>query len=469
VNSQVVLPTYLQGINGGSANMSKTVTWFNIPLDLLTQNGDFIDVAIDIDKGSDVCTWATTLEWSKLVVYGACRQIPLPELFDLGDLGTSESGDCAYNTNSLANGGPANALDYEVAWLGQNVSSELVPNLNNLDEFDDGVEFLLNEHDAWWPCSTVCVNVTVMTGPGYADEPLYLWAWKDGNLDCDFDDILCSAVADDTNVIPDECIIRGEPVIGSRAGYVNNICFTDPGVYDLGRYNGYFRFRLMSMGPDILDWYTAQTEVDYALGETEDYIMTDLQLAVELSSFDAVSENGKVRLTWNTATETDNDHFELNRRLVGGNWQNMGIEVEGAGNASSAHAYSYTDEAVAVGSTYEYQLISVDFSGIRGVTAETEALVIAGAAAVDEFKLYSNFPNPFNPSTTIAFDLKEATNVRLVVFDVLGREIASLVNGYEQAGRHSINFEAGALPSGVYFYRMETPQFTDMKKMMLLK
>jgi len=467
VNSQVVPPTYLQGFGGTSADKSKSVTWFGIPLDLLDDNGLDVDVAIDIDKGSDVCTWATTVEWSKLVVYGTCRQIPEPEFFDLGDLGTNDEGGCTYNTFSLANGGPANALDYEVAWLGLDVSSEVVPNIDDLDEYDDGVEFLLNEYDAWWPCSTVCVNVTVTTGPGYSDEALYLWAWKDGNMDCDFDDTLCAPTVTPTK--PDECIIAGEPVIGSLDGHVNEICFPDPGIYDIGRYDGYFRFRLMSMGPDILDCFTAQYETDYDLGETEDYVMEDIQLAIELMGFSAVSENGKVRLLWNTASETDNDHFELNRRLVGGNWQNIGIEIEGAGNSSSTKAYSYIDEAVIVGNTYEYQLISVDVNGIRAVAAETEASVIAGAAAVDEYKLYANFPNPFNPSTTITFDLMEATNVRLIVFDVLGREIATLVNGYQASGRHMINFEAGALPSGVYFYRMETPHFTDMKKMMLLK
>lgn len=469
VNSTPVVPYNLQGIDGGPANMSKTVTWFNIPAELLDDNGTFVDVAIDIDKYSDVCTWATTLEWSKLVVYGTCRQVPEPEFFDLGDLGANEDGDCSYNTNSLANGGPANALDNEIAWLGLDVSSEVFPNLDNMDEYDDGVEFLLNEYDAWWPCSTVCVNVTVTTGPGYVDEPLYLWAWKDGNLDCDFDDNLCTAAIDDLTTVPDECIIRGEPVIGSRQGYVNNICFTDPGIYDIGRYDGYFRFRLMSMGPEELNCTTAQYETDYVLGETEDYVMRDIQLAVELVGFDAISQNSKVVLSWSTASETDNDHFELNRRQLGGNWQNMGIRVDGAGNSASSNDYSFVDDNVTVNKTYQYQLVAVDIRGVRTVTSEAEALVISGTAVVDEYKLYANFPNPFNPSTTITFDLKDATNVSLVVYDVLGREVTSLLNGYQVAGRHTVNFEAGALPSGVYFYRMETPQFTDMKKMMLLK
>ncbi|TFH52863.1 MAG: T9SS type A sorting domain-containing protein [Candidatus Zixiibacteriota bacterium] len=83
--------------------------------------------------------------------------------------------------------------------------------------------------------------------------------------------------------------------------------------------------------------------------------------------------------------------------------------------------------------------------------------------------MHTNFPNPFNPSTTIGYDLKEAADVRLTVFDLLGRQVATLVNAHQNAGRYSVNFEAGAMPSGVYFYRLETLEFSDMKKMMLLK
>ncbi|NOS84408.1 MAG: T9SS type A sorting domain-containing protein [Ignavibacteria bacterium] len=86
------------------------------------------------------------------------------------------------------------------------------------------------------------------------------------------------------------------------------------------------------------------------------------------------------------------------------------------------------------------------------------------------FTLKQNYPNPFNPSTTIRFELKSNSVVTLKVFDVTGREITKVINGENiQAGIHEVNFDAGKLASGVYFYSLETPDFKDTKKMMLIK
>jgi len=83
--------------------------------------------------------------------------------------------------------------------------------------------------------------------------------------------------------------------------------------------------------------------------------------------------------------------------------------------------------------------------------------------------LHQNSPNPFNPSTTIQFDLKKAQDVTLTVFNLMGQEVAKLVDGEMGVGQHSINFDGSHLASGIYFYRIETPEFTDMKKMVIMK
>ncbi len=88
---------------------------------------------------------------------------------------------------------------------------------------------------------------------------------------------------------------------------------------------------------------------------------------------------------------------------------------------------------------------------------------------VSNFRLYQNYPNPFNPSTHINFSLPKDSNVKLVIYDVLGREVARLVDGRVQAGEHSINFEASHLSSGLYFYRLQTEDNVVVKKMMFLK
>jgi hypothetical protein len=85
------------------------------------------------------------------------------------------------------------------------------------------------------------------------------------------------------------------------------------------------------------------------------------------------------------------------------------------------------------------------------------------------YSLSQNYPNPFNPVTKIAFSLPKNSDVKLVVFDILGREVATLVNDYRTAGTHSIEFNASNLASGVYLYRIEAGDFKDVKRMMLVK
>ena len=85
------------------------------------------------------------------------------------------------------------------------------------------------------------------------------------------------------------------------------------------------------------------------------------------------------------------------------------------------------------------------------------------------YSLSQNYPNPFNPSTVIKFTLPEAQNVKLTVFDVLGREVISLVNEHRNPGVYEVNFDASELSSGVYFYRLVTDNFSDTKRMLLVR
>ncbi len=91
------------------------------------------------------------------------------------------------------------------------------------------------------------------------------------------------------------------------------------------------------------------------------------------------------------------------------------------------------------------------------------------STAPQSFQLSQNYPNPFNPSTTISYQLSAASNVTLKVYDLLGREVATLVNQKQNPGSHSAVFEARNLPTGVYFYRLSAGSFTDTKKLILLR
>ena len=105
---------------------------------------------------------------------------------------------------------------------------------------------------------------------------------------------------------------------------------------------------------------------------------------------------------------------------------------------------------------FTYNVVGV---GISGNTNEIPV----------EFKLYNNYPNPFNPATKIKFDLPNVSNVKLFVYDILGREVSRIIDGELKAGKYEADFNASNLPSGVYFYRLITGGFTDTKKMLLIK
>ena len=88
----------------------------------------------------------------------------------------------------------------------------------------------------------------------------------------------------------------------------------------------------------------------------------------------------------------------------------------------------------------------------------------------EKFELFQNYPNPFNPTTNIKYQITKTSNVKLIVFDILGREVETLVNEFQKAGTYEINFDAGKIPSGIYFYTMDVDnKRIDTKKMILIK
>jgi flagellar hook assembly protein FlgD len=88
---------------------------------------------------------------------------------------------------------------------------------------------------------------------------------------------------------------------------------------------------------------------------------------------------------------------------------------------------------------------------------------------VRQYSLRSNYPNPFNPSTAISYSLEKAGDVKLKIYDVLGREVATLVNGKNDAGDHTVIWNARSVPSGVYFYKITAESYIQTKKMILMK
>ncbi len=198
-----------------------------------------------------------------------------------------------------------------------------------------------------------------------------------------------------------------------------------------------------------------------------DDVCVDGIVPVELTSFTAAVNERNVTLNWTTATETNNQGFEIERNS-GNGFAKIGY-VAGFGTSSETHNYSFVDQSLNEG-TYSYRLKQVDYDG----TFEYSDVVEVDVTAPKVFALEQNYPNPFNPGTKINFNLAADSKVNLTVFDVLGQEVANLISGNLAAGSHEINFNASNINSGVYFYRIDATgvdgtNFTSVKKMILTK
>jgi len=196
------------------------------------------------------------------------------------------------------------------------------------------------------------------------------------------------------------------------------------------------------------------------------YFVQGLSIPVELTSFTAERNGNDVYLRWSTATETNNRGFEVQRSEIRGRRsvrEDIGF-VEGNGTTVENHSYRFTDNGVSPGK-YVYRLKQIDFDGSYEYSKEVEVII----TALTKFSLEQNYPNPFNPTTTISYELSVNSIVILKVYNTLGEEIESLVNEEKPAGRYEVEFDGNSLPSGVYIYRLTVGDYTEVKKLVLLK
>ena len=184
---------------------------------------------------------------------------------------------------------------------------------------------------------------------------------------------------------------------------------------------------------------------------------------VELTSFSAAVVKNSVELRWTTATETNNKGFEVLRSLDSKSYNTIGF-VNGKGTTTANQQYSYVD-ATAKSGKYYYRLRQVDFDGTTKYSQVVETAGIAPAT----FELSQNYPNPFNPTTSIKYDIANAQQVTLKVYNILGTEVAVLVNEKKDPGSYSVNFSSINLASGTYIYRLQAGSFVQTKKMVILK
>ena len=186
-------------------------------------------------------------------------------------------------------------------------------------------------------------------------------------------------------------------------------------------------------------------------------------LPVELISFTASIDPTGVNLNWSTASELNNDKFEIQKKTDSGEFIAIGF-VKGQGTSTQKNNYSFLDKDTDSGKYY-YRLKQIDFDG----NYEYSKVVAVEFNPIITYSLEQNYPNPFNPSTEINFTLANSGNITLKVYDSLGIEVATLVAEFMKSGKHSVKFNAKNFRSGVYYYKITADNFTSTRKMLLIK
>lgn len=183
---------------------------------------------------------------------------------------------------------------------------------------------------------------------------------------------------------------------------------------------------------------------------------------VELGSFNSINLNSGILLSWYTVTETNNAGFELYRD------SSLISFIRGKGTSTDRNYYTFIDH-INVAGLYNYKLIQIDFDGSRKIVAELNYNYFP---SIESFELKQNFPNPFNPISTISYSISEQSYVSLIVYNLLGQKIAVLVGEEKKPGLYEVQFDAtlfGSLSSGIYLYELRAGAFHQSRKMILME
>ena len=193
-------------------------------------------------------------------------------------------------------------------------------------------------------------------------------------------------------------------------------------------------------------------------------------MPIELSSFTGNVVNKRdVTLNWNTASETNNKGFEIERKLASSeSWVKAGY-IDGKGTTTVPTSYKFEDRKLATGK-YSYRLKQIDYNG-NYAYYNLNGVIEVGVPG--KYDLSQNYPNPFNPTTKIDYDLPYDSKVTMKLYDMGGREVMTLVSGQRTAGYYTETMNLSHLSSGAYFYRITAngngQDYTMTKKLMLVK
>lgn len=205
-------------------------------------------------------------------------------------------------------------------------------------------------------------------------------------------------------------------------------------------------------------------------------VIFDVPVPAELSTFAGALVDDKVQLNWTAVSQTNNAGWRVLRSTDNVNFEVVSGIISGAGTSNERLDYGYTDVNLPNGVDKVYYILEqVDLDG--KVTRSRVAEVLLGGRFADMPKEFSAavYPNPFNPATTVAYNLPEAAKVSIVIYDAIGQEVRTLIGSAETAaGRYTIQWDAKdnsgrQVASGVYFAHITAGKFKDIRKMLLLK
>jgi hypothetical protein len=222
---------------------------------------------------------------------------------------------------------------------------------------------------------------------------------------------------------------------------------------------------------------TANVSVAASIGDTDipaEAVVFQAANPVELASFGGALVEEQVVLNWTTASQTNNAGWRILRSQDGENYEAVGAFVEGAGTTDELLSYSFSDAGAPQAGTVYYMLEQMDLDGTVHLSSPVEILLGARFDEIPQEFGISAYPNPFNPSTTISYDLPSDELVSIVIYDVLGQEVRRLIGEQKTAGRYSIQWDARdnggrSVATGVYIAKIEAGTFTQSQKMLLLK
>ncbi len=197
-------------------------------------------------------------------------------------------------------------------------------------------------------------------------------------------------------------------------------------------------------------------------------LIYDSLTPVELNIFSASIINNQVHLNWETTTELNNYGFEIERSELNKNeknyaWEKIGF-LAGFGNSSSPIKYSFVDQNPPDEILY-YRLKQINYDG----SFEYSSAIEVRFSSIFSYSLKQNYPNPFNPSTIIEYSIPENIFVKIYLYDLLGNKIKIIENSFKTMGQYKVQLNIKDLSSGIYFYRMETKNYKNSMKLILMK